>query len=130
MGSAVSQSLAGRLILLVEDEYVVAIDLAQSLEQLGAVIVGPAGSVEDALALIMAGPPIDAALLDVNLGSERVYPVADVLQARGVPYVFTTSYGNWIIPTPHSSAPWCEKPVNIAHLVRILSSLPTAAKGA
>lgn len=130
MARQLPHSLAERLILVVEDEYIVAMDLAQSLEELGAIIVGPAGSVEGALALVMAGTPIDAALLDVNLGREWVYPVADVLQARGVPYVFATGYEKWIIPVSHRDAPWCEKPVNIAHLARILASLPVTSRTA
>jgi CheY-like chemotaxis protein len=130
MTEMVQQPLVGRSILVVEDEYVIATELAQSLEDLGAVVVGPAGSVGDALTLVSEGAPIDAALLDVNLGSERVYPVADILQAQGVPYIFTTGYEGWTIPAPYSAAPWCEKPINIGHLVRILSSFQVASKSA
>ncbi|MCQ4190789.1 response regulator [Methylocystis suflitae] len=89
MAERTADTLSGRRILIVEDEYIIAADLAQLLEGLGAK-VGPAGSVADALALIARQPAIDVALLDVTLGSEKIFPVADVLQARGVAFVFAT----------------------------------------
>jgi CheY-like chemotaxis protein len=85
--------LRGRTLLLVEDEYIVAADLAIRLEDLGAVIVGPAGSVEEALELVQSqSGRLDGAVLDVNLAGHRVYPVADALIAKAVPFVLTTGY--------------------------------------
>src|SRR5436853_6439021 len=85
--------LRGRRFLVVEDEYVIAADLAASLEALGVEVVGPASSVAEALALLENDrEPLDGAVLDINLGSERAYPVADVLRDLGIPYVFTTGY--------------------------------------
>src|SRR3954467_14286390 len=87
------ESLRGRCLLVVEDEYLIAADLTASLESLGVEVIGPAASVEEALALVHnSSDRIDGAVLDINLRNERVYPVADVLIERGVPFVFTTGY--------------------------------------
>ena len=75
---------SGRRVLLVEDEMIVAWLLVDMLDDLGCAIVGPATSVNQALAMIDA-EAIDAAVLDVNLNGQMSYPIADVLAARGVP---------------------------------------------
>jgi DNA-binding LytR/AlgR family response regulator len=84
-------------------------------------VVGPAGSVEDALRLIDAGERIDAAVLDINLRGERVYPVAEALGEKAVPFVFATGYDAWAIPPAYAEAPRCEKPVDVAVLARLLA---------
>lgn len=112
--------LAGRRILLVEDEYIVAFDLADALTELGAAIVGPTGSVAGALGLIARDPSIDSAVLDINLNGERVYPVAEALAARGVPFVFTSGYDIHVIPARFAGEPRCEKPVDRRLLLRLL----------
>ena len=116
-----SEDLRGRRLLLVEDEYMIAADLAQTLESFGVEVVGPAGSVEDALRLIDAGERIDAAVLDINLRGERVYPVAEALGEKAVPFVFATGYDAWAIPPAYAEAPRCEKPVDVAVLARLLA---------
>jgi len=114
--------LRGRRLLVVEDEYMIAMELTRSLEELGAEVVGPAGSVEDALELVgRDGGRLDAAVLDINLRDERVYPVADALTARGVPFVFATGYDSMAIPSSYASAPRCEKPVDKLQLARLLA---------
>ena len=65
--------LGGRRLLVVEDDYLVAMDLADELTDHGAEVVGPAGSVKEALALVAATPAIDGAVLDINLRDEKVY---------------------------------------------------------
>ena len=116
--------LHGRRLLVVEDEYMIAMDMAQALEDLGAEVVGPAASVEDALLLVREeGGRLDAALLDINLQDRRVFPVADALAERGVPFVFATGYDAAVIPTPHAATPRCEKPVNKAGLAGILARI-------
>jgi CheY-like chemotaxis protein len=112
--------LQGQRVLIVEDEYIIAADMAQSLEDLGVSVMGPAGSVADALALIARSAAIDTAVLDVNLGAEKVYLVADALQARGVPVVFVTGYDDWIIPEEYACSPRLRKPVDTGALSRIL----------
>jgi ActR/RegA family two-component response regulator len=118
-----SDRLKGRCLLLVEDEYLIAADLARSLEHLGVEVIGPAASVEHALELVESeGDRLDGAVLDINLRDELVYPVADALAARGVPFVFTTGYDAVAIPNPYARAPRCEKPVDQVQLVRCLST--------
>ena len=82
---------SGRSVLLVEDEPIVAWLLKDMLVDLGLVVVGPAASVNQALAMIDA-ESIDMAVLDVNLKGQMSYPIADVLVDRGVPFVFSTGY--------------------------------------
>jgi DNA-binding LytR/AlgR family response regulator len=117
------ESLRGRCLLVVEDEYLIAADLTASLESLGVEVIGPAASVVEALSLIDNNSDrLDGAVLDINLQNERVYPVADVLAARGVPFVFTTGYDAVAVPTPYACAPRCEKPVDKTQLIRLLSN--------
>ena len=114
--------LLGRRLLIVEDDYMIAIDLARELEDRGAEIAGLAGSVEDAKIVIEAeGSRIDGAVLDVNLGAERVYPVADALTARGVPFVFATGYDAWVIPEAYHAIPLCQKPIRADVLAQLLA---------
>ncbi|WP_363352448.1 response regulator [Methylocystis echinoides] len=115
-------AVSGRRILIVEDEYIIAADLAQLLEGLGVTVIGPVGSVADALALLAGEPAIDAAVLDVTLGTEKIFPVADALRARGVPFVFATGYDAWIIPPAYADAPRFKKPVDPRALARVLSN--------
>jgi CheY-like chemotaxis protein len=123
--------LLGLKILLVEDEYLVASDLADALGDLGARVIGPAGTVRDALSLIEKEERhLDAAVLDINLRDERIYPVADELQAAGVPFVFTTGYDAAVIPTAYAEIPRCPKPVNYRHLIQDLLQITASIKRA
>jgi CheY-like chemotaxis protein len=81
-------------VLVVEDDGLVAMMLEDLLEELGCQLAASLASVREALAWIEAGGAVDAALLDVNLGGEPVFPVAEALRARGVPFAFTTGYGD------------------------------------
>jgi CheY-like chemotaxis protein len=115
-------NLQGRRLLVAEDEYLLAVDIAQSLEDAGAEVVGPASSVKDALGLVASEDgKLDGALLDINLREERVYPVADALLAAGVPFIFATGYTAHVIPEAYADVPRCEKPVDRAQLTRMLS---------
>lgn len=109
----------GKRLLIVEDEYLIASALAEFLKVRGADIVGPVGSVRQALALIERTLP-DAAVLDVNLGSEQVYPVADVLIDRAVPFVFATGYDQLVMRRPYLRIPRCQKPIDKDALARLL----------
>lgn len=116
----------GRRILLVEDEYLLASDLAQELAGQGAQVLGPVPSVEKALALLAANDRPDGAIIDVNLGGELAFPVADALLSRGVPLVFTTGYDPGILPDRFEHVPRCEKPVRIDRVSRALGRLMAA----
>lgn len=107
-------------VLVVEDEYVLAQSLQHELEARGAEVMGPVPSVATAMALLSAGPPPDAAILDINLGGEMAFPVADVLRAQGVPFVFATGFDAWSIPQAYADVPHCEKPLDLARCLRAL----------
>lgn len=121
MREAPFEALRGRRLLIVEDEYTIAADLAHALADRGADVVGPVGSVADALALIAAEERLDGAVLDLNLRNDRVYAVADALVARGVPFVFATGYGREVIPDAYAQVPRCEKPVETSALAKQLA---------
>jgi two-component system, response regulator PdtaR len=81
----------GRLVLVVEDEFLIALDLALLLQEHGWRVLGPAATVAEALRLLADERP-DVALLDLNLRGEPVTPVAEELRARGVPFVLASAY--------------------------------------
>lgn len=83
--------ILGRLVLLVEDERVVAMDMRQTLTAAGVRVLGPAASVNSALGLISGARP-DAAILDLKLQGELVTPVARRLREMGVPFALSTAY--------------------------------------
>ena len=112
--------LEGRRLLVVEDDYFLAGDLVRSLEEKGAEIVGPVGDIDDALDLIDETEHLDAAVLDINLGGEMAYPVADALIERGIPFVFATGYDSANIPARYKDVTRCEKPVDAPKITRAL----------
>jgi CheY-like chemotaxis protein len=118
------ENFQGLRLLIVEDEYTIAGDMARWFEEAGVQVVGPAGSVRKALALVSSD--LDAAVLDVNLGDERVFPVADALSTAGVPFVFATGYDAHIIPEIYADVPRCEKPVDMMQLANLLSTMTRA----
>jgi len=111
--------LGGKRILLVEDDYPIARAMGREFATYGAEILGPAATVRDSLALIQS-QSFDAAVLDINLRGDSVYPVADALAARGIPFVFATGYDRTIVPERFSGRPCCEKPVGAAELTDAL----------
>lgn len=109
-------------ILAVEDEYYLAMDLERDLVAAGAYVLGPVPSVEQALALIASEPDMDAAVLDINLGGEMSFPVADALVARGIPFVIATGYVDGDLTKRYPGIPRCEKPIEFAKLSAALAS--------
>jgi CheY-like chemotaxis protein len=101
--------LSGKRILVVEDEPFIALELEEMVVDLGGTLAGSVAQVGEALVLIEAGG-VDAAVLDVNLGLQKVDPVADALAARGCPFVFTTGYGRVGVPGAHNDRGVVEKP--------------------
>ena len=106
-------------ILVVEDEYFLADEVRQKLTGLGAVVVGPVATVTDAMDLIDCSD-IDAAILDVHLGDEFVFPVADRLDELDIPFVFATGYDPAFIPVAYGGFALCEKPTELAKIAQAL----------
>ena len=98
--------------LIVEDEFMIAMILEDYLGDIGFEAKWQADNIPDALALIAANPDIDGAILDVNLHGEPVRPVADALNARGVPFCFITGYGAGAA-TGYPDAPIISKPFDM-----------------
>ena len=123
--AAMLATLSGRRILVVEDDYMIAEGIAEMLSEAGAEALGPVPTVADAICLVAAEGRVDAALLDVNLRGERIWPVVDALLAREVPLVLSTGYDENTIPETYAHLPRCGKPATgqaIAHaLVRMLA---------
>lgn len=116
-------SLSGHRILVVEDEYFLADDIGRALRSFGAEVVGPVGDLEDALRIVNDVGILDGAVLDVNIRNEMIYPIAETLQARGVPMVFATGYDRVALGPKFGDVPLWEKPLDIAAMVRGLAGL-------
>jgi CheY-like chemotaxis protein len=121
--TALSRSdLSGRRILIVEDDYLIACEMAESLADCGAEIVGPAASIAQANALIASdGDRLHGAVLDLNLSGTMVFPVADALRERDIPFVFATGYDAWNVPARYADVPQCQKPADPVKISRILA---------
>lgn len=114
--------LQDRRLLVVEDEYTVAEAMERSLRRAGAIVIGPVPSVAQALALLDREGDIDGALLDINLGRQKVYPVVDRLLARGTTCIFTTGNDPADVPAAYAHVARCEKPVGLSCVVEALQA--------
>ncbi len=112
--------LAGKRVLVVEDEPVVAMCLEDILESLGCVTVGPAGRLAEGLALAQAGG-LDAAILDINLAGERSTAIAEALERQSVPFAFASGYGS--PPEGLEGRPLLEKPYREVDVATVLRRL-------
>ena len=108
--------LKDRCVLVVEDEYFIADEIAGALHRYGARVAGPAPDVEAARRLLDDG--VDCAVLDINLKGEMVFGFAEELEARGVPFVFATGYDQPVIPERFRDVPRFEKPLKVDELLR------------
>ena len=106
-------------ILIVEDEPFIALALEAMLRELGYGVAGSAAQVSAAL-LLIGREQIDGAILDVNLGSQRIDPVADILAARACPFFFTTGYGISGLPARHAGRAVLQKPFGVEQLFTVL----------
>lgn len=113
--------LAGKRVLVVEDEPIVAMMVEDMLIDMGAEVIGPASTLERAIALVEE-QPLDAALLDVNLGEKRSNEVAALLHRRGVPFIFATGYGDAGMAA-FAEAPVLQKPYREAQLAAMLEEV-------
>ena len=109
-------------VLIVEDESMLVMLLEDLLPTLGYDVAGSAGSVEQALAALDEAP-IDLAVVDVNLAGTPSFPVADALRERGVPFVFTTGYGQQGLPERFVDAPVLAKPFRRHDMESVLTRL-------
>lgn len=112
-------------MLVVEDEALVAMLVEYMLSDFGCTVLGPAGSIRQAIEAIERDAP-QAAVLDVNLGGEPVYAVADALMARGTPFVLATGYGEMGVAEGYRAAPVLQKPFEQAELEQRLRQAVSA----
>src|ERR1700733_521653 len=114
--------LAGRRILVVEDEMMIAMLVEDMLTELCCAVVGPAHALADALVLVHSEIELDAALLDVNLGGQPVFAVADALREKGVPAIFSTGYGDAALRDVDRGSRVLQKPFRAGDLAKALSA--------
>lgn len=119
--SGTGEALRGRRILVAEDEYMIADEVAQALGEAGVEVVGPAARVDAALKLARGEGMLDGAVLDVSLGGQMIWPVLDALAARGVPAVLATGFDAATVPPAYAHLPCCEKPFAARDLLRVLT---------
>ncbi|MDP2375741.1 MAG: response regulator [Reyranella sp.] len=116
------RSLADKRLLVVEDELLVSMLVRKMLDDLGATVVGPCGRLADGMAMAKA-ERFDGAILDFNLAGDPADPLADLLLARGVPFVFITGYQRDSLDRRYANVPVLQKPIDAAALERVLLSL-------
>lgn len=121
--TAESRALANRRVLVVEDEYFIADDMAQALVTLGAEVLGPVPTRDEALALLRSAERIDFAVLDINLQGEPVFPVAEALTRLSIPFVFATGYGELSVPPDYKDVSRWEKPFTAQDLAKAIPTL-------
>ena len=116
-------------VLLAEDEAMVAMLLEDMLRELGHGVIGPIAKLDQAVA-VARQEALDVGILDVNLAGQEIYPVADALAARGIPFVFVTGYGEGALRAPYVGRPTLSKPFRrdqiAAMLARISGKAPSA----
>jgi CheY-like chemotaxis protein len=115
-------SLRGLKVLVIEDEYLIASLIEELLESAGCTVLGPIPRLSDALAAARS-ETCTAAVLDVNLAGQFVYPVAEILDQRKVPFVFMTGYGRGGLPQEYVDRPIIGKPFKNDELISALSQL-------
>ena len=114
-------SVAGKRVLIVEDELMIRMLLQDMLADLGHTLAGEAGGIEEALTLAKQSE-FDLAILDVNLNGQPISPVVEVLVARGLPFVFATGYGQRGVPEPYRTTPTLQKPFQADALAQAIEA--------
>lgn len=117
------ERLKGCRVLVAEDDFFLADDMAMALRDLGAEVIGPVGSFRDGLMSVVTASSIDVALLDVNLRGDMVWPLAEILLDRGVDVILATGYDRSSLPPRFLSLPRFEKPFDAGRLARALPEL-------
>lgn len=116
--------LEGRRILVVEDDYFFAAEMAEAVRRAGGVVLGPVPDLSGALAIASGDGTIDGALLDISLGEETSFPIAKLLRDRGIPVLFITGYDSWFLPDELDDVPTYQKPEDADNVVRLLFRAP------
>lgn len=119
MPSGQQAGRSGARILIVEDEFLIALHIQEVMEGLGYTVVGPVARLAEALEVV-AGGGIDGAVLDVNLSGTYVFPLAERLAVLGIPFILTTGYEAFTVPEELRSHPRLQKPVRETELVRLV----------
>jgi len=114
--------IAGRRILVIEDSPVVAQFTVDLLEELGCEVVGPAPNMAAARELIDA-ESFDAALMDIHIRDERIFPLCELLDAKGVPFALTSGRADWSIPDKWEDRPRLQKPYTLEDVEQVLKGL-------
>jgi CheY-like chemotaxis protein len=114
--------LAGLRVLVVEDEMMVSMLIEDMLTDLGCLVIGPASRLDEAFDLARTSD-LDCAVLDVNLGGQPIFPLADLLRERGRPYAFATGYGDAGLRDVDRGTPVLQKPFREGDLARVLGEL-------
>ena len=114
--------LEGRRILVVEDSPVVGPFTADMLQELGCEVVGTAPNMAAARQLVEAGG-FDAALMDIHIRGERVFPLCEILDAKGIPFVFTSGYADWHMAEKWNDRPRLQKPYTLEKVESALKAL-------
>jgi CheY-like chemotaxis protein len=118
-------SLEGLRVLVVEDEMMVSMLIEDMLGDLGCTVIGPAARLDEAMALANE-VELDCAVLDVNLGGQPIFPLADLLRAKGAPFAFATGYGDAGLRDVDKGSPVLQKPFREGDLARVLGELRAA----
>jgi len=113
---------APRRVLVAEDEFLVYLALEEDLRANGYEVIGPFTNVAD-VRRAAAEETIDLALLDINLAGEMVWPVADALLARNIPFIFLSGYASAAVPDSYRHYPRLEKPYDPARLLQAIRTL-------
>lgn len=113
--------LAGIRILVVEDDFLLAWNEQETLEEAGAVVIGPCSNERSALSA--AEGPVDCAVIDLNLGTGPTFKIAAALRAKDIPFVLVTGYDATAIPNDMLDVKRLQKPVDNRELVRAVCSL-------
>lgn len=116
-------------ILVVEDEYLIRMLLEDMLNDLGHDVAAAVGTIAEARELATTGN-FHCAILDVNLEGQEIFPVADILAERGMPFVFVTGYGEGSLPDAYRNRPTLQKPFQADHLATTLADLLALASPA
>ena len=115
--------LSGLNVLIVEDVLLVADEVAHMNQSLGCNPLGPVARVDQALDIIRNTSHLDGVLLDVNLGADTGYPIAEELQERGIPYIFMTGYDSNYLAEGYRGSANMQKPFTIEELQRIMAQV-------